>query len=101
MAGDARLTALETPVLGRAAMGESLRTGSLGDQWRIRRDGRLVHAEALWPRGDLEGAAAAATARDAVLILRFLAIGHAPLRSALIRFLMAFRAAPLPGVWSV
>ncbi|MGF1660409.1 MAG: urease accessory protein UreD [Rubrimonas sp.] len=47
MAGDARLTAVEALVFGRSAMGERLTQGALSDQWRIRRDGRLIHAEAL------------------------------------------------------
>lgn len=60
LAADARLTLLETLVLGRAAMGERLRTGAISDQWRIRRDGRLLHAEALFAEGDLARAAAGA-----------------------------------------
>lgn len=63
MAGDARLLALETVVLGRAAMGERVARGVLSDQWRIRRGGRLVHAEAVHAEGDL----AAATAGPATL----------------------------------
>ncbi|MEO1601451.1 MAG: urease accessory protein UreD [Pseudomonadota bacterium] len=47
MAADASLLALEAVVLGRQAMGETVRTGHLTDRWRIRRDGCLVHAEAL------------------------------------------------------
>ena len=46
LAADARLTVLETLALGRAAMGETVRTGDYRDLWRIRREGRLVHAEA-------------------------------------------------------
>lgn len=56
--GDARLMALETLMLGRAAMGETVCRGALSDQWRIRRDGRLVHAEALRLAGDLSAALA-------------------------------------------
>ena len=141
MAPDARLTALEMLVLGRAAMGERLASGAISDQWRIRRGGRLVHAEALRAAGDLARATsglatmagaramatlvhaapeaetrldaarallageagpvtAAATAKPGLLILRFLAAEAHPLRAAVIRFLMAFRAAPLPRVWS-
>jgi urease accessory protein len=55
---DASLIALETIVLGRAAMGERVLTGALSDQWRIRRAGRLVHAEALFAEGDLARAVA-------------------------------------------
>ncbi len=72
LAGDARLTAIETLVLGRAAMGETMRTGAISDQWRIRRDGRLVHAEALRVAGDLARAAAgAATLAGARAIATF------------------------------
>ncbi len=56
MTGSARLLALEALVFGRAAMGERVRTGHLSDQWRIRRDGRLVHAEALRATGDFDAA---------------------------------------------
>lgn len=66
MAGSARLTLLETLVLGRAAMGETVRTGRFTDQWRIRRDGRLIHAEALRLGGDLvEACKGAATLQGA------------------------------------
>ena len=47
MARDARLLAVETLVLGRAAHGERVRHGSLTDTWRIDRDGRPVWREAL------------------------------------------------------
>lgn len=63
MAGDATLLAVEAVVLGRAAMGERVATGLLSDHWRIRRGGRLVHAEAVHAEGDL----AAATAGPATL----------------------------------
>jgi urease accessory protein len=47
MAGDASLVLVEAIVFGRAAMGESVRQGSLTDRWRLRRDGKLVFAETL------------------------------------------------------
>jgi urease accessory protein len=46
MAADARLLAVEPLIFGRRAMGERLLDGFLSDQWRIRREGRLVYAEA-------------------------------------------------------
>jgi urease accessory protein len=141
LAQDARLTLVETLVLGRAAMGETVTAAHVTDQWRIRRGGRLIHAEALRLSGDIvratggpatlrgaramatlvhigldaetrlaparaliagmDGIHAAASLRGDVLILRFLAADHAPLRRALARFLAAFRAAPLPRVWIV
>lgn len=141
MAADARLTVVEILVLGRAAMGETLTEATFSDLWRIRRAGRLVHAEALRLGGDiaratagratlagaralatlvfvapeaesrrdaarallagLEGVEAAASARDGVLALRLLSPDNAPLRAALIRFLMGFRGAPPPRVWTM
>lgn len=42
----ASLLALETLVLGRKAMGETLQHAHLSDQWRIRRGKRLIYADA-------------------------------------------------------
>lgn len=71
MAEDASLLALESLVFGRRAMGETVRTAFVSDQWRIRRGGRLVYADAfrlqerggrtLARRGVLDGATAAAS----------------------------------------
>ena len=55
MAADARLLAVESLVLGRAAMNETLRRGYVHDSWRIRRDDRLVFADALHLDGDIAG----------------------------------------------
>jgi urease accessory protein len=62
MASDATLLALEPLILGRARMGERVERGHLTDQWRIRRDGRLVYADAL----RLTGAVADIAARPGV-----------------------------------
>lgn len=56
LVGDAAFLAVETIVLGRAAMGEVLTHAHFTDNWRIRRDGVLVQAEALRLSGDLEEA---------------------------------------------
>lgn len=42
----ASLFAVEAILLGREAMGEAARNARLIDNWRIRRNGRLIHAEA-------------------------------------------------------
>lgn len=42
----ATLTAIEAVLLGRDAMGEDAADALLRDNWRIRRNGQLVHAEA-------------------------------------------------------
>ncbi len=46
MAEDARFLGLEMLVLGRKAMREDIIHAHVADNWRIRRGGRLVHAEA-------------------------------------------------------
>jgi len=46
LAEDASLTAVEAVLLGREAMGEAARQARLRDTWRVRRNGRLIHAEA-------------------------------------------------------
>lgn len=43
--GDARFLAVEAVLLGREAMGEEARDACLSDRWRVRRNGRLLHAE--------------------------------------------------------
>jgi urease accessory protein len=50
----AELIALEAVLIGRKAMGETVRSGSFRDRWRIRRSGRLIHAEDVYFSGDLE-----------------------------------------------
>jgi len=57
LAGDSELLACEAVVLGRTARGERVATGALADQWRVRRDGRLVFADALRLAGDIASAA--------------------------------------------
>jgi urease accessory protein len=52
LAGDATLLAVEAVLLGRQAMGEAANAACLGDSWRIRRGGRLIHAEATRLSGD-------------------------------------------------
>jgi len=63
MAPDARLLMAEAVILGRAAMGETVRSAHLADQWRIRRGGRLAYADAL----RLTGPVAETAARPALL----------------------------------
>ncbi len=57
LAADARLLTLEAVVLGRTAMGESVRQGELRDRWRIRREGKLVFADDLALTGPIADAA--------------------------------------------
>lgn len=45
LATGAQALLLEATVFGRRAMGESVTEATFRDRWRVRRDGRLVHAE--------------------------------------------------------
>ena len=47
LADDARLLMVEATVFGRLAMGERTQAATFHDRWRVRREGRLVHAEDL------------------------------------------------------
>ncbi|HLZ76498.1 urease accessory protein UreD [Phenylobacterium sp.] len=60
LAADAALLVVEAVVLGRTAMGESVRRGALRDRWRIRREGRLVFADDLRLDGPVTDVAALA-----------------------------------------
>lgn len=53
LAGDAAFLAVEAVLLGRKAMGEMMETGLFRDRWRVRREGRLVHAEEACLAGDV------------------------------------------------
>lgn len=63
LAGDAEFLGLETLVFGRAAMGERLNDFFFSEQWRLRRDGRLIFADAL----RFDGLSQHALARPALL----------------------------------
>nr|WP_319384793.1 urease accessory protein UreD [uncultured Roseibium sp.] len=52
LAADARLMLLETVVVGRTAMGETVRRVDFRDRWRIRRENRLVFADDVRCQGD-------------------------------------------------
>ncbi|RAU20471.1 urease accessory protein [Paramagnetospirillum kuznetsovii] len=53
LAADARAMVGEMLVFGRTAKGESLSQGLVHDAWEIRRDGRLIWADALHLDGDI------------------------------------------------
>jgi urease accessory protein len=53
LAETASLLLCEIVVFGRAAMGETMRTGHFVDRWRLRRGGRLVFAETVRLDGDI------------------------------------------------
>jgi urease accessory protein len=63
LADGAELLISEATVFGRAAMGETVNSGTFRDRWRIRREGRLVFADDLC----FEGAIASQLKRPAIL----------------------------------
>lgn len=63
LAEGATFCAVEAVLLGREAMGETAGSALLRDDWRIRRNGRLIHAEATRLGGDAE------LSRDALSLL--------------------------------
>ena len=63
MAAEARVLAVESVVFGREAMGETVVEGWFRDSQRIRRDGRLIYADA----ARFEGPVSELCARPAVL----------------------------------
>lgn len=54
VSSDGSLAICEAIVFGRDAMGEKVARGLLRDRWRIRRDGKLIFADALTLDGDIK-----------------------------------------------
>jgi len=54
LAGSASALFVESAIFGRQAMGETVRRACFADQWRIRQDGRLIHADNLRFDGDVD-----------------------------------------------
>jgi urease accessory protein len=52
---DAELLCVEAILFGRAAMGETVRSGSIHDRWRVRRDRHLIFADDFRVDGDIVG----------------------------------------------
>ncbi|TDH39443.1 urease accessory protein UreD [Pseudohoeflea suaedae] len=76
LAADARALIVEPVIFGRKAMGEAVRSGVFRDRWRVRVQGRLVHAEdfSIGP-GIEDGLAHAAAAGHARAFATLLLVG--------------------------
>lgn len=90
LAEEASFLGMEAIVLGRAAMGETMRTGALRDRMRIWRGGRLIYADTLTLDADIAALmrkAAIAGGASAMAVLVHAAAGAAalidPVRAAL------------------
>jgi urease accessory protein len=80
VAKDASLTICESVIFGRAAMGETVNAGSIRDRWHVRRDGKLIFADALTldgPVGKILKKSAVAGGANAVATLLQVAPGCA------------------------
>lgn len=87
MAEGASLTAIEAILLGRDAMGEAALDARLRDNWRIRRNGRLIHAEATRLDGTLaeRNGLSLLAGRRAFASILHVAPDHAQCHAALVR----------------
>ena len=54
VSSDGSLSICEAVVFGRDAMGEKVERGLLRDRWKVRRDGKLIFADALTLDGDIK-----------------------------------------------
>ena len=79
MAQNARLLMCETTVFGRQGHGEKITDAEFSDNWRITRDNRLIHAEAMTMSGDLGNILKlAACGNGAACVATVLLIGDDP-----------------------
>lgn len=104
MAPDAAFVGLETLVLGRAAMGETVRRTHLRDRWRIRRAGQLIHADNVRLDGDVTALAdgpATLAGCTAIATLVHVAPGDDEQRAALSERLRAALAPMTAGALQV
>lgn len=75
LAASARALIVEATIFGRTAMGERVRQARFRDRWRVRVDGRLVHAEDLAVEGGVDALLArAAIGNGAVAIATVLMV---------------------------
>ncbi len=75
LAGDARALIVEATLFGRRAMGETVTQALFRDRWRIRHEGRLVHAEAFSIGPDLAATLARPAAAGGGLAVATLLLG--------------------------
>lgn len=85
-----RLLLLESAILGRAAMGETVTLTLLRDRWRVRLDGVLIHAEETRLAGDPRLAGAGPARLDGMTAFAGLVL----IAPDAARFLPALRALP-------
>lgn len=100
LAGDARLLMLEATIFGRKAMGETVRQAEFRDRWRIRHEGRLIHAEEVRLEGDIAGLLARRAVANGGLAMATLLMAG-PRTDAAARALAPAREGMAISHWSV
>ncbi|MFD1697539.1 urease accessory protein UreD [Roseibium aestuarii] len=98
LTGDARFLALESTVLGRTAMGESVDEVLFRDSWRIRRDGRLIFADEIRLEGNSREILKGAATGDGALAFASLVDCRPDAEDHLARARSALEAAARPGL---
>jgi urease accessory protein len=101
LADGASLIVVEILLLGRAAMGETLRHGSVLDRWRVRRGTKLVFAEALRLEGRIaERLAAPAGAAGGAAVATLLATPCDEARLAAVRAVADWHGEAAVSAWN-
>lgn len=73
LAGGVTFLAVEAVIFGRTEMGESISQVELHDRWRIRREGRLIHADDTAIVGTLPGSRATLNGASAMALVIYVA----------------------------
>lgn len=76
LAADAGLLLIEPIIFGRQAMCESVRSAWFSDRWRIRRGGRLLHAEDLQLSGDIQAVLASKSVTNGAIAMATMLFIH-------------------------
>ena len=76
LAPGAGLLLAEPLILGRQAMGEHIAAAAFRDRWRIRYDGRLLHAEDMRLEGDIQAILARRTSTSGSIALATVVLVH-------------------------
>jgi urease accessory protein len=101
LADDARLLLAEAVVFGRSGMGEAVDDGGLFDRWRVRRNGELIHAEAMRLEDDVSARLAErAVAKGGVAVATVLAAPGDDATVAAVRAQDNFRGEVGASAWN-
>jgi urease accessory protein len=102
LAPDAQLLLAEAIVFGRSGMGETVDESRVFDRWRVRRNGLLIHAEALRLDGRVAGKLAQpAVAKGGVAVATVLVVpGDEELAAAVRAFGAEFRGEVGVSAWN-